>query len=90
MRLTVGGNLRPTARANASIKCRVGDSIAAYVARMKAGNPQNVVAGVGDFTGAKPLISALFFDEPPAETLTRLALNSKRSASTSSTRARPN
>jgi 5'-nucleotidase len=40
--------------------------LAAYVARMKAQNPLNVVVGAGDFIGASPLISALFFDEPPS------------------------
>src|SRR3954462_2451884 len=35
--------------------------IAAYVARLKAQNPNNAVVGGGDFIGASPLISALFF-----------------------------
>lgn len=43
--------------------------LAAYVARMKAANPLNVVVGAGDFIGATPLISALFNDEPAVETL---------------------
>jgi len=48
--------------------------IAAYVARMKAQNPLNVVVGAGDFIGATPLISALFFDEPAIETLNRIGV----------------
>ena len=48
--------------------------IAAYVARMKAQNPLNVVVGAGDFIGASPLISALFFDEPAIETLNRIGV----------------
>jgi len=48
--------------------------MAAYVARMKATNPLNVVVGAGDFIGATPLISALFFDEPAIETLNKIGL----------------
>jgi 5'-nucleotidase len=48
--------------------------IAAYVARMKAQNPLNVVVGAGDFIGASPLISALFFDEPAIETLNKIGV----------------
>ena len=48
--------------------------IAAYVARMKAQNPLNVVVGAGDFIGASPLISALFFDEPAVETLNKVGV----------------
>src|SRR5664279_2511595 len=48
--------------------------LAAYVARMKAQNPLNVVVGAGDLIGASPLISALFFDEPAVETLNRIGV----------------
>ena len=48
--------------------------MAAYVARMKAANPLNVVVGAGDFIGASPLISALFFDEPAVETLNQVGV----------------
>ncbi len=48
--------------------------LAAYVARMKAQNPLNVVVGAGDFIGATPLISALFFDEPAVETLNKIGV----------------
>ncbi len=48
--------------------------IAAHVARLKSQNPNNVVVGAGDFIGATPLISALFFDEPAVETLNRIGL----------------
>jgi len=50
------------------------ETMAAYVARMKAANPLNVVVGAGDFIGATPLISALFFDEPAIETLNKIGL----------------
>lgn len=48
--------------------------IAGHVARLKAQNPLNVVVGAGDFIGATPLISALFFDEPAVETLNHIGL----------------
>ena len=48
--------------------------LAAYVAQMKAQNPYNVVVGAGDFIGASPLISALFYDEPAVETLNKIGV----------------
>jgi len=48
--------------------------LAAYVARMKQANPNHVVVGAGDFIGATPLISSLFFDEPAVETLNQIGL----------------
>ena len=48
--------------------------LAAYVQRMKSQNPNTVVVGAGDFIGASPLISALFFDEPSVETLNRIGV----------------
>ena len=51
------------------------DYLAAYVATMKATNPNTVVVGAGDFIGASPLISALFFDEPSVETLNKIGVD---------------
>lgn len=48
--------------------------MAAAVARMKEANRNHVVVGAGDFIGASPLISALFFDEPAVETLNKIGL----------------
>ncbi len=48
--------------------------LAAHVARLKKQNENNVVIGAGDFIGASPLVSALFFDEPSIETLNRIGL----------------
>ena len=48
--------------------------LAAYVAQLKSQNTLNVVVGAGDFIGASPLISALFFDEPAVETLNRIGV----------------
>ena len=49
--------------------------LAAAVARLKAQNPLNAVVGAGDFIGASPLISALFFDEPAIETLNHVGVD---------------
>jgi len=49
--------------------------LAAHVALLKAQNPNNVVVGAGDFIGASPLISALFFDEPAVETLNKIGVD---------------
>ena len=51
------------------------DYLAAYVARTRAANPNTVVVGAGDFIGASPLISALFFDEPAVETLNKIGVD---------------
>jgi 5'-nucleotidase len=48
--------------------------LAGHVAKLKAGNPLNVVVGAGDFIGATPLISALFFDEPTVESLNKVGV----------------
>lgn len=50
------------------------DALAAYVRALKKQNPLNVVVGAGDFIGASPLVSALFFDEPAVETLNKIGL----------------
>ncbi len=51
------------------------DALAAWVARLKSRNPDNVVVGGGDFVGASPLVSALFFDEPTVEALNRVGVD---------------
>jgi len=45
------------------------DALAAWIAHLEAGHPNHVVVGGGDFVGASPLVSALFFDEPAVEVL---------------------
>lgn len=64
---TVPTNLRPAVGG--------AEYLAAYVAQMKAANPNTVVVGAGDFIGASPLISALFFDEPAVETLNKIGVD---------------
>lgn len=49
--------------------------LAAYIANLKASNINTVVVGAGDFVGASPLISALFFDEPAVETLNKIGVD---------------
>jgi len=51
------------------------DALAAWVARLTAQNPNHAVVGGGDFIGASPLISALFFDEPTVEALNRVGVD---------------
>lgn len=51
------------------------DAIAAYVAQIRATQPRTVVVGAGDYIGASPLISALFFDEPSVETLNKIGVD---------------
>src|SRR5688572_26170979 len=43
--------------------------LAAHLARLKATNPNTVVASAGDNIGATPLLSSLFHDEPSIEAL---------------------
>ncbi len=50
------------------------DYLAAYVARLKAANPNNVVVSAGDLVGASPLISAFFHDEGTIQTMNQLGL----------------
>lgn len=50
------------------------DFFAAYVDRLKAQNPYNVVVSAGDLIGASPLVSALFHDESTIEVMNRLGL----------------
>ena len=77
------GNLESpgTFGANTSVPAanrpRVGgaDYLAAYVAEMKSKNPNTVVVGAGDFVGATPLISSLFFDEPAVEALNKIGVD---------------
>jgi len=49
--------------------------LAAYIAQMRAVNMNTVVVGGGDFIGATPLISSLFFDEPSVETLNKIGVD---------------
>ena len=50
------------------------DALAGHVAALRARNPLNVVVGAGDFIGASPLVSSLFFDEPSVEVLNRIGV----------------
>ena len=50
------------------------DVLAAWVAQLKAQNPNNAVVAAGDLIGASPLISALFHDEPTIEAMNRIGL----------------
>ena len=51
------------------------DALAAWVARLASANPNHAVVGGGDFVGASPLVSGLFFDEPAVEVLNRIGVD---------------
>lgn len=50
------------------------DYLAGYVESLKIGYPNNIVVSAGDLTGASPLISGAFHDEPAIETMNLLGL----------------
>ena len=49
--------------------------LAAHVARLRAENPATIVVSAGDLTGASPLISNLFLDEPSVLVMNRVGLD---------------
>ncbi len=49
--------------------------LAAHVARLRAAHPATVVVSAGDLTGASPLVSGLFLDEPAVLVMNRLGLD---------------
>ncbi len=71
------GSFATNARVAADQRPPVGgaDALAAWVARLTSRNPNHVVVGGGDFVGASPLVSALFFDEPAVEALNHVGVD---------------
>jgi 5'-nucleotidase len=49
--------------------------LVAHVQRLRAANPNTVVVSAGDLTGASPLVSNLFHDEPTVLIMNRLGLD---------------
>ncbi len=49
--------------------------LAAHVKKMRADNPNTIVVSSGDLTGASPLLSNLFKDEPTVEVMNTLGLD---------------
>ena len=49
--------------------------LTAHVARLRAENPATIVISAGDLTGASPLLSNLFHDEPSVLVMNRLGLD---------------
>jgi 5'-nucleotidase len=49
--------------------------LAAHIKRMRAGNPLTAVVSAGDLTGASPLLSSLFKDEPTVQAMNLLGLD---------------
>ncbi|HEX7852160.1 MAG TPA: bifunctional metallophosphatase/5'-nucleotidase [Sphingobium sp.] len=77
------GNLEPPRQAitlrtpdgPASIPAGGAAYLASAVAKLKAGNPLNLVVSAGDLTGASPLISSLFLDEPTVRAMNLIGLD---------------
>jgi 5'-nucleotidase len=49
--------------------------LAAHVARLRVGHEHTIVVSSGDLTGASPLVSNLFFDEPTVQVMGLLGLD---------------
>jgi 5'-nucleotidase len=49
--------------------------LAAHIARLRAENPDTIVVSAGDLTGASPLLSNLFADEPSIVVMNSLGLD---------------
>jgi 5'-nucleotidase len=50
------------------------DYLAGYIAWLRHESAQSIVVSAGDLTGASPLVSALFHDEPTIEVMNRMGL----------------
>ncbi len=69
------GRFAASARGSERVAVGGADALAAWVARLTAENANHVVVGGGDFVGASPLASALFFDEPAVEALNHVGVD---------------
>jgi len=77
------GNLEPPRGHDGSVVAEGGEHIpaggaaylAAQVERLRARNPNTVVVSAGDLTGASPLVSNLFQDEPTVLVMNRIGLD---------------
>jgi 5'-nucleotidase len=69
------GSFGPSTLTGTSKPAGGADYLGAYVGLARAANPNLAVVGAGDFIGATPLISALFFDEPSVETLNKIGVD---------------
>ncbi|WP_394850503.1 bifunctional metallophosphatase/5'-nucleotidase [Pendulispora brunnea] len=49
--------------------------LAAHIAKLKAANPNTAIVSSGDLTGASPLVSALFHDEPAIHVMNAIGLD---------------
>ncbi|MET0239898.1 MAG: metallophosphoesterase, partial [Sphingobium sp.] len=52
-----------------------GAYFASAIAKLKAENPLNIVVSAGDMTGASPLMSSLFLDEPTIEAMNLIGVD---------------
>jgi 5'-nucleotidase len=76
------GNLEPPAGTNGMVRAESGvitaggaAYLAAHVKRMRAEAPFTIVVSAGDLTGASPLVSNLFGDEPTVRVMNALGLD---------------
>jgi len=69
------GNLQSPGKFNLVTSTGGADYLAAYIASLKAANPNNIVVHAGDMVGASPLISAFFHDEGAIETMNQLGVD---------------
>jgi 5'-nucleotidase len=49
--------------------------LATHIARLRGGNPNTIVVSAGDLTGASPLVSNVFDDEPSILVMNRIGLD---------------
>jgi 5'-nucleotidase len=65
------------ARPDHTLKLRAGGAawLAAWIARLRAEQPNHVVVSSGDLVGASPLTSGLFYDEPTIEVMNAIGLD---------------
>jgi 5'-nucleotidase len=69
-----GGTVIPDAGL-ATINAGGAAYLAAHVQKLRAGNPNTVVVSAGDLSGASPLVSSIFHDEPSVLIMNALGLD---------------
>jgi len=69
------GNLQSPGKFNLVTSTGGADYLAAYIASLKAANPNNIVVHAGDMVGASPLISAFFHDEGTIEVMNQVGVD---------------
>ena len=73
--LASSADARPTDAGISLVPAGGAAYLTAHVARLRAENPATLVISAGDLTGASPLVSNLFRDEPAVLVMNRLGLD---------------